>query len=56
MLHAKFQGNWISGSGGRRFLNVFTIYGHGGHLFYKLHKINFLLAIGKFHFSFQENI
>ena len=27
MLHTKFRGNRR-----RRFLNVFTIYGHGGHL------------------------
>ena len=27
MLHAKYQPNWHSGSG-----EVFTIYGHGGHL------------------------
>ena len=30
MLHAKFQNHRSSGSG--RFLKVFTIYSHGGHL------------------------
>ena len=29
ILHAKFQNHRTSGS---RFLKVFTIYGHGGHL------------------------
>ena len=33
MLHAKFQDHRISGSE-KRFLNVFTIYRHGGHLGY----------------------
>ena len=32
MLHTKFRGNRPAGSGGEDFLNVFTIYGHGGHL------------------------
>ena len=32
MLHTKFRGNRLSGSGEGRFLRVFTIYGHGGHL------------------------
>ena len=32
MLHAKFQDHLTSGSGKKRILNVFTIYGHGGHL------------------------
>ena len=31
MLHTKFCGN-RSASSERRFLRVFTIYGHGGHL------------------------
>ena len=31
MLHSKFSGNRIAGSG-EDFLRVFTIYGHGGHL------------------------
>ena len=31
MLHAKFRGNWLAGSG-EDFLRFFTIYGHGGHL------------------------
>ena len=32
MLHAKFQDHRTSGSGEKGFLNVFAIYGHGGHL------------------------
>ena len=32
MLHAKFQDHRTSGFWRRRFLNVFTIYWHGGHL------------------------
>ena len=31
MIHVKFQDHRTSGSG-EEFLNVFTIYGHGGHL------------------------
>ena len=31
MLHTKFHGNQSTGSR-RRFFNVFTIYGHGGHI------------------------
>ena len=31
MLHTKFHGNLSTGSGRRRFLKGFTIYGHGGH-------------------------
>ena len=32
MLHTKFRGNRLTGSGEENFLRVFTIYGHGGHL------------------------
>ena len=32
MLHTKFRENRPAGSGEEDFLNVFTIYGHGGHL------------------------
>ena len=32
MLHTKFQGHRPFDSGEEDFLNVFTIYGHGGHL------------------------
>ena len=32
MLHAKFQDPMPFGFWRRRFLNVFTIYGRGGHL------------------------
>ena len=31
MLHAKFRGNRLAGSGEEDFLRVFTIYGRGGH-------------------------
>ena len=32
MLHAKFQDHRTSSSGEEDFLQVFTIYGYGGHL------------------------
>ena len=32
MLHTKFRGNRLAGSGGEDFCRVFTIYGRGGHL------------------------
>ena len=32
MIYAKIQPQGILGSGEEDFLNVFTIYGHGGHL------------------------
>ena len=32
MLHAKFRGNRLAGSGEEDFLRVFTIYGRGSHL------------------------
>ena len=32
MLHTKFNGNRPAGSEEEDFFNVFTIYGHGGHL------------------------
>ena len=32
MLHTKFPGNRPTGSGAGRFLKVFAIYSHGGHL------------------------
>ena len=31
MLHTKFRGNRLAGSGEEDFLRVFIIYGHGGH-------------------------
>ena len=31
MLHTKFRGNRLAGSGKEDFRTVFTIYGHGGH-------------------------
>ena len=32
MLHTKFRGNRLTGSGEENFQRVFTIYGHGGRL------------------------
>ena len=32
MLHTKFHGNQPAGSREEKFLRVFTIYGHSGHL------------------------
>ena len=32
MLHTKFPGNRLAGSGKEGFRRVFTIYGRGGHL------------------------
>ena len=32
MLHTKFRGNRLAGSGEKDFSRVFTIYGRGGHL------------------------
>ena len=32
MLHTKFRGNRLAGSGEEDFQRVFTIYEHGGHL------------------------
>ena len=32
MLHLKFRGNRLAGSGEECFLKGFTIHGHGGHL------------------------
>ena len=32
MLHTKFRGNRLAGSGEEDFLKVFAIYSHGGHL------------------------
>ena len=32
MLHAKFQGNWPSGSGEEDFFKVLSIFEDGGHL------------------------
>ena len=32
MLHTKFRGIRLAGSGEEDFLSVFTIYGRGGHL------------------------
>ena len=40
MLHSKFRGNQSAGSG-EDFCRVFTIYGHGGHLFFVM-LINFM--------------
>ena len=32
MLYTKFQGYWLIGSGEEDFFQVFTTYGHGGHV------------------------
>ena len=32
MLHTKFRGNRLAGSGEEDFWRIFTIYGRGGHL------------------------
>ena len=32
MLHTKFRGDRLAGSGEEDFLRVFTIYGHGDHI------------------------
>ena len=40
MLLAKYQPNWHSGSGEEVVLTFITIYGHGGHLEFRI--INFL--------------
>ena len=34
MLHTKFQENRPAGSGEEYFFKVFSIYGHGGHLYH----------------------
>ena len=55
MLHAKFQDHRKSGSGEERFLKVFTIYGHGGHLGHETWTIyiNFRSTYSKrLHFKF----
>ena len=50
MLHTKFHGNWLPGSGEEDFLRFFTIYGHGGHLG---HVTSF--TIKYFHFLVPES-
>ena len=50
MLHIKFHGNWLAGSGEEDFLMVFTIYGHGGHLG---HVTSIMLT--NFHFLVPES-
>ena len=39
MLPAKYQPNRPGGCGGEDFLMVFTIYGHGGHLEFRIKTI-----------------
>ena len=50
MLHTKFHENRPAGSG-KRFLKVFTIYGHGGHLG---HVTRIMLT--NFHFLVPESL
>ena len=45
MLPAKYQPNPPGGSGEKYFWSVFTIFGHGGHLEFR---INTILAIFRF--------
>ena len=58
MLHTKFQGHWSIGSGEEDFFNVFTIYGHGGHVGHvtQLICINFhSYSPSSFHIYFDSN-
>ena len=50
MLHTKFHGNWLAGSGEKDFRRVFTIYGHGGHL---VHVTSIMSS--DFHFLVRES-
>ena len=50
MLHTKIHENQPAGSGEERILQVFTIYGHGGHLG---HVIRIMLT--NFHFLVFES-
>ena len=50
MLHTKFHGNRLAGSGEEYFFKVFTIYEHGGHLG---HMISITLT--NFHFLIPES-
>ena len=50
MLHTKFRGNRLAGSGEEVFLRVFTIYGHDGHLG---HVTSIMLS--DFHFLVPES-
>ena len=57
MLHTEFRENRPAGSGGKRFLRVFTIYGHGGHLgpVTRIMLINFhFLVPESFHTKFSS--
>ena len=62
MLHTKFGGNRLAGSGEEDFLVVFTIYGRGGHLDHVtwILRSNFLLPYPwmlhiKFHFDWPSS-
>ena len=57
MLHTKFQGHQLIGSGEEDSFKVFTIYGHGGHVGYvtQLICINFHSHSPiSFHMSFDS--
>ena len=66
MLHTKFQGHRSISSGEEHFFNVYTIYGHGGHVGYvtqlicmNVHShspLSFILTLGSNHpIGFEEN-
>ena len=50
VLHTKFHGNRLAGSGEEDFFKVFTRYGHGGHLG---HVTSIMLT--NFHFLVPES-
>ena len=57
MLYTKFQGHWSIGPGEEDFFNVFTIYGHGGHVGHvtQLICINFhSYSPSSFHMNFDS--
>ena len=58
MLNAKFKEHRTSGSGEEDFLNVFTIYGHGGHLGHVTWTIyiNFRSPFLKTHFGLHNTL
>ena len=51
MLHTKFHGNLLVGSGEEDFLRVFTIYGHVRHLG---HVTSIILSY--FHFNVSKSL
>ena len=53
MIHTKSQGHRPSGSGEEDFLQVFTIYGRGGHLGNVTKTFN--INLGSLHMKFEFN-